>query len=69
MSPARRRFGEVAKLPSGMYRARYTGPDGARHAAPHTFETKGDADAWLSLRQAEIIREGMGASEPSQAVR
>jgi integrase len=37
----------LAKLPSGRIRARYLGPDGVRHSAPYTFETKGDAEAWL----------------------
>jgi len=37
----------MARLPSGRIRARYLGPDGLRHSAPYTFETKGDAEAWL----------------------
>lgn len=49
-------FGTIQKLPSGKYRARYTDPQGTpspsggqlRHAAPHLFETKQDAQAWLS---------------------
>lgn len=57
MPSTRRRFGEVSKLPSGKFRARYLGPDGGRHSAPHTFQTRGDADTWLSLRRAEIIRQ------------
>lgn len=52
----RRRFGQITKLPSGRYRARYADPDGrrspngepVRHNAPHTFETKEDAEAWLT---------------------
>lgn len=51
----KRQFGEVTKLPSKRWRARYTGPDGLRHSAPHTFDTKKDADAWLTLRQSEVI--------------
>lgn len=53
----KRTFGEVSKLPSGRYRARYTGPDGQRHKAPRTFQTKGDADTWLTLRESEVIRD------------
>ena len=49
-------FGAVEKLPSGHYRARYTGPDGRRYTAPTTFRTKGEARGWLSLRHAEIVR-------------
>jgi integrase len=43
----KRSFGQITKLPSGRLRARYLGPDGLRHSAPYTFETKGDAEAWL----------------------
>lgn len=56
MTRGKRSFGEVEKLPSGRYRARYTGPDGIRHKAPNTFAAKVDADAWLSLRRSEILR-------------
>jgi len=35
-------------LPSGRVRARYTGPDGALHSAPVTFDTVLDAEAWLA---------------------
>ncbi len=45
--PEKRSFGQMARLPSGRIRARYLGPDGLRHSAPYTFETKGDAEAWL----------------------
>lgn len=60
--PPSRSFGTVRKLPSGRFQARYWAPDGERRAArradgkPLTFGTKGDAEAWLSLRQAEILR-------------
>lgn len=49
-------FGNVRKLPSGRFQARYTGPDGREHKAPTTFETKGDARAWLAMQQADITR-------------
>jgi integrase len=52
----KRYFGNVRKLPSGRHQARYTGPDGKSYPAPVTFQTKGDAEAWLSLRQSEILR-------------
>lgn len=52
----RRQFGQITKLPSGRYRARYADPEGrstsngepVRHAAPWTFDTRGDAEAWLA---------------------
>jgi hypothetical protein len=51
-----RQFGNVRMRASGRYQARYTGPDGLLHNAPFTFERKGDADRWLSLKQAEISK-------------
>lgn len=40
--------GAVRQLPSGRWQASITGPDGERHNAPQTFDTKMDADAWLA---------------------
>ncbi len=45
-----RRFGNVRKLPSGRCQARYLGPDGRRRSAPETFDTKKDAERWLTSR-------------------
>jgi integrase len=47
MTRDRRQFGTVSKLPSGRYRARYRGPDGAKHSAPTTFEDYDTAVTWL----------------------
>jgi integrase len=58
----KRQFGNIRKLPSGRYQARYTGPDGHMYAAQRdnggalTFQTRGDAQDWLSLRRSEILR-------------
>lgn len=49
-------FGSVDKLATG-YRARYFGPDGRRYKAPTLFLTKQDARGWLSLVQADIIKQ------------
>lgn len=51
----RRQFGNLRQLPSKRWQASYTGPDGKRHNAPTTFQTKGDASAWLSTQQARIV--------------
>ena len=51
---AKRTFGSMRVLPSRMVQARYIGPDGKRHSAPHTFLTKRDADAWLSREWSRI---------------
>lgn len=54
----RRGFGYVRRLPSKMYQASYIGPDLARHAALKTFETKADAEAWLSAERILIAADG-----------
>ena len=53
----KRGFGEVGQLPSGRYRARYTGPDGGRHSAPITFVARIDAEGWL-VDQERLISRG-----------
>lgn len=50
----RRSFGSISKLPSGRYRARYTGPDLAWHNAPHTYSAKVDAEGWLAAERRLI---------------
>ncbi len=40
--------GGVRKLPSGRWQARFVAPDGKRRNAPFTFQTRRDAEAWLS---------------------
>jgi integrase len=51
----RRQFGNIRALPSKKFQASYTGPDGQRHNAPTTFQTRGDAEAWLAMQQSKII--------------
>jgi integrase len=51
-----RQFGNIRKLRSGRYQARYRGPDGNLRPAPATFERKADASRWLSLKEAEISK-------------
>lgn len=50
----RRGFGYVRRLPSRRYQASYIGPDMVRHTASNTFETKGDAEAWLAAERLLI---------------
>src|SRR5215467_10923410 len=57
MMAAKRRFGRVRRLPSGRWQARYKGPDGIDRPAPNTFATKTGAERWLSLTEAEIVRD------------
>ena len=62
----RRGFGYLRRLPSGRWQASYLGPDGVRHLAPTTFLARQDADKWLTLRQAEIVRGAwLPAAEPA----
>lgn len=75
--PARRRsFGSLRRLPSGHIQARYVGPDGVSHNAPTTFQTIGDAEAWLGGVRSEISRgvwvspiEAKAAAERAYAAR
>ena len=53
---SRRARGSVRRLPSGRWQVRYTGPDGQRRSAQHTYPTKADANKALSLIDTEIIR-------------
>lgn len=51
----RRHFGNVRKLPSGRYQARYW-HDGTLHSADTMFKAKADALAWLSAVEADLLR-------------
>jgi integrase len=66
---ARRSFGRVERLPSGNYRAGYTGPDGQLYRASTTFDAKDDAIAWLSARRAEIQMEVWAPDVASRGAR
>ncbi|MFZ1287918.1 MAG: site-specific integrase [Candidatus Phosphoribacter sp.] len=52
----KRSFGQITRLPSKRYRARYTGPDSQLHNAPITFDTRLDAEGWL-VRERRSISE------------
>jgi hypothetical protein len=49
-------FGNVRRLPSGRYQARFTDPVGRKVPAPMTFDTKLDAQAWLATIRADLVR-------------
>jgi len=61
----KRGFGQVRKLPSGRYQARYTGPDGLRHTAPSTYEDRDTALLWLKRERALV--ESPDTWEPPKA--
>ncbi|MGW3762405.1 tyrosine-type recombinase/integrase [Streptomyces sp. NPDC005131] len=52
----RRRFGAVRQYRSGRWTASYLGPDGQEFRAPETFDTKKDAEVWLSQVEADLTR-------------
>lgn len=56
--PAKRTFASIDQMPtkSKRWRVRYTGPDGSRHKAPHTFATRVDAEAFVAAKRREIDR-------------
>jgi integrase len=66
---ARRYFGMIRKLPSGRWQASYTGPDGRRHTAPTTFDSRQYAEAFLARVHGDIQRgnwESPGEQSPPQ---
>lgn len=52
----RRRFGAVRQYRSGRWTASYLGTDGQEFRSPETFETKKDAEVWLSQIEADLTR-------------
>ncbi len=63
---ARRAFGSVERLPSGRFRARVVGPDGAYVSAPATFITRSDAARWVDVQHADLVR-GLWQAPPRRA--
>ncbi len=57
MAGDKRGFGQIVRLPSKRYRARYVGPDAHRHNAPTTFESREDAEAWLAGERRKLSRD------------
>jgi integrase len=53
-----RRFGNVRKLPSGRYQARWEDKDGTEHKAPHTFAEAAEARRWLAAQETDLHRGG-----------
>ena len=60
----RREFGQVDRLPSGRYRARFTGPNGRRISAPHTFTTRREATEFLAKTRGELLAGNTAAVIP-----
>lgn len=68
--PAKRSFASVQQIASGRWQVRYTGPDGVRRYAPHTFDTRLTADAWVVATRRKIDKDQWDAtdSDPREAV-
>jgi len=49
-----RGFGHLRRLPSGRVQASYVAPDAVRYVAPRTFDTREDAEAWLTDERRRI---------------
>lgn len=62
----RQSFGALRTLPSGRIQASYTGLDGNRYNAPHTFDTMTDARGWLAIQQAKLHTGKWSATEASR---
>jgi integrase len=59
MAGKRAGFGQVTKLPSGRYRARYQVSDSSRRQyvnAPATFARKREAQDWLAAQRTQILQ-------------
>lgn len=66
-TPAPRRgFGSLKKQRSGRWQASYLAGE-VRYVGPVTFLTRSDAEAWLSLKQAEIIEHRWKPAPPPEA--
>jgi len=65
----KRTFGHVEQVASGRWRARFTGPDLRRHTALGTFDSYGDAEAWLNAEYRLIMADPEGWLPPRDRVR
>ena len=68
----KREFGSIRRLPSKRWQAHYTGPDTQRYKAPHTFDSRVDAEAWLTDIRRSISsgdwEVGAGTDKPVTAI-
>lgn len=60
-------FGNIRRLPSGRYQARYEVAAGQSATAPTTFTTRGEAESWLARERVRI--ESAAAGSPKARVR
>jgi integrase len=70
MPRAKRTFANITQLPSKRWQVKYTGPDGIRRYAPHTFDTRLTAEAFVVATRRKIDRDQWDATDlnPKQHV-
>ena len=70
MPRPKRTFANIAQLPSKWWQVKYTGPDGIRRYAPHTFDTRLAAEAFVVTTRRKIDRDQWDATDdnPREAV-
>jgi integrase len=66
----KRPFASIELLPSGRWRVKYTGPDRVRRSAPHTFDNRLTAEAWVVKTRRKIDKDQWDATDdnPREAV-
>jgi integrase len=62
----RRSFANISRIASGRWQVRYTGPDGVRRYAPHTFARREDAETFVGVTRREIDRGRWCGDAPTQ---
>src|SRR6478672_3797406 len=65
MPRGKRTFASVRQIASGRWQVRYTGPDMVRRYAPHTFENRLNADAWVVAMRRKIDKGEWDATDDS----
>ena len=66
----KRPFASIELLPSGRWRVKYTGPDRIRRSAPHTFDNRLTAEAWVVKTRRKIDKDEWDATDdnPREAI-
>ena len=59
----KRPFATIELLPSGRWRVKYTGPDRIRRSAPHTFDNRLTAEAWVVAIRRKIDKDQWDATD------
>jgi integrase len=63
MPRSKRTFASITQLPSKRWQVKYTGPDGVRRYAPHTFDSKLTAEAFIVATRRKIDKDQWDATD------